>query len=54
MQLNQTRGAYIGRAFSSLLIPRVNRHFSEWGIAEAFALEQTTLKLRLADEFEVL
>ena len=32
----------------------MNRHFAQWQVARAFALEHTTLQYRLADEFEVL
>ena len=54
MQLNLVRESYLRHAFSSLLIPRVNKHFASWGVAEAFVLEQTTLQFRLADEFEMI
>ena len=54
MKLNQTREFFLRRVFRSLLIPRANKHFSDWSVANAFALEHTTLKLRLADEFELL
>ena len=52
--LTALRERYIKSAFSSLLIPRVNRHFMQWQLSRAFALEHTTLQYRLADEFEVL
>ena len=43
LELNRLRETYLRAAFSSLLIPRVNKHFFEWSIADAFSLEQTTL-----------
>ena len=46
--------SYLRDAFSSFLIPQVENHFSSWDVAEAFALEQTTLQFRLADEFEMI
>ena len=52
--LTALRERYIRSAFSSLLIPRVNRHFMQWQVSRAFALEHTTLQYRLADEFEGL
>lgn len=56
MQLaaSKLKERYIRGAFSSLLIPRVNRHFMQWQVARAFTIEHTMLQFRLADEFEVL
>ena len=52
--LNAERENYLKRAFSSFLIPRVNKHFTSWQISNAFNLEHTSLQHRAADEFELI
>ena len=52
--MNKVRGIQLYQAFSSFLIPRVNKHFPSWQISDAFTLEHTTLKIHQADEFELL
>ena len=54
LEVNSRREFTLKKVFSAFLIPRINRHFMGWQIARAFTIEHTTLKFRLADEFELL
>ena len=54
VKLNSLREYNLRQAFNSLLIPRINKHFSGWNVAESFTLERTILQFRQADEFELL